>query len=156
MNKSLIFTKGDLLKLAEEGQFNVIVHGCNCFKTMGSGIAKQIREKYPSAYEADLSYSIRGDYNKLGNYSIMRGKKFDIINAYTQYDFGRGSDVFEYEAFALILKKLAHVYSKCNFGFPLIGCGLAGGNKDIILSILDNFASKLEFPGSATVVEYKA
>lgn len=28
---------GDLLKLADDGQFDVIVHGCNCFNTMGAG-----------------------------------------------------------------------------------------------------------------------
>ena len=31
--------KGDLIKSAKEGQFDVIIHGCNCFNTMGAGIA---------------------------------------------------------------------------------------------------------------------
>ena len=26
---------GDLFKLAEQGEFDIIVHGCNCFNTMG-------------------------------------------------------------------------------------------------------------------------
>jgi len=31
--------KGDLIKFALKGYFDVITHGCNCFCTMGSGIA---------------------------------------------------------------------------------------------------------------------
>ena len=32
-------TQGDLLQLALAGQFDVIVHGCNCQCQMGKGIA---------------------------------------------------------------------------------------------------------------------
>ena len=35
--------KGDLLQLALEGVFDVIVHGANCQCSMGAGIAKAIR-----------------------------------------------------------------------------------------------------------------
>jgi O-acetyl-ADP-ribose deacetylase (regulator of RNase III) len=27
--------KGDLIQLAKDGKFDLIVHGCNCFCTMG-------------------------------------------------------------------------------------------------------------------------
>ena len=37
--------KGDLIKLALQGEFDVIVHGCNCFCTMGAGIAKSIKPR---------------------------------------------------------------------------------------------------------------
>jgi O-acetyl-ADP-ribose deacetylase (regulator of RNase III) len=43
--------KGDLVKLALEGHFDVIVHGCNCQGVMNSGIARQIRINFPNAYE---------------------------------------------------------------------------------------------------------
>lgn len=45
---------GDLIKLALTGDFDVIVHGCNCFNTMGAGIAKTIKQTFPEAYQADL------------------------------------------------------------------------------------------------------
>ena len=35
---------GDLIEMAVCGDFNLIAHGCNCFCTMGAGIAKGIRE----------------------------------------------------------------------------------------------------------------
>ena len=34
--------KGNLVTLALAGEFDVIIHGCNCFNTMGSGVAKDI------------------------------------------------------------------------------------------------------------------
>ena len=33
---------GDLIKLAQDGVFDVIIHGCNCQNTMGAGIAKTV------------------------------------------------------------------------------------------------------------------
>lgn len=149
--------KGDLLDLARKGMFNVIVQGCNCFCTQGSGLARQIREQYPEAYEVDCK-TVRGDRNKLGTYTTMLGKQFNIINAYTQYGFnkpGEHKDVFEYEAFQKILDSLAEKYPACRFGFPLIGCGLAGGDESRIMAMIADFSKKVESQGgTVTVVVY--
>ena len=154
--------KGDLLALAQQGEFDVIVHGCNCFGTMGSGIAAQIRQQYPQAYHADLDTQ-SGDINKLGTYTYAyddRGpRSLIVVNAYTQYDFNRhGSraDVFEYTAFELILEKLARgPWGHLRFGFPMIGSGLACGNSERILALLEGFDRRVtERDGSVTVVEY--
>jgi len=42
---------GDLLRLALDGRFDVIVHGCNCQCAMGKGIALSIKQQFPEAYE---------------------------------------------------------------------------------------------------------
>jgi len=152
-------TSGDLLKFAEKGKFDVIVHGCNCFCTMGSGIARQIRESYPGAYEADKTTK-SGDKSKLGTYTSYDTRKgFTIVNGYTQYAFNRGGasdDVFEYEAFFELLISLAQNFPGKKFGFPKIGCGLAGGDEYRIIKMLDAFAVAIEATGgSATLVEYK-
>jgi O-acetyl-ADP-ribose deacetylase (regulator of RNase III) len=47
--------RGDLLQLALDGAFDVIVHGANCQCVMGAGNARTIRERLPEAYEADLA-----------------------------------------------------------------------------------------------------
>jgi len=57
---------GDLLALALQGQFDVIVHGCNCFCTMGAGIAKTIKKQFPEAYVADQNTQ-PADHTKLGS-----------------------------------------------------------------------------------------
>lgn len=56
---------GNLIDLAEEGRFDLIVHGCNCFCKMGAGIAKEIKSRYPQAYEQDRLTKY-GDKNKMG------------------------------------------------------------------------------------------
>lgn len=154
---------GDLIALAKDGQFDVIVHGCNCFCTMGSGIAGQVREQIPDAYSVD-QYTVRGDYNKLGTYTkaqheFKNGARIAVVNAYTQYDFNRGgdnNDMFEYSSFALILQKLAHEYPRSRMGFPYIGMGLAGGDQETIIGMLEDFAQALSRTGgTVTLVEYQ-
>lgn len=150
----LKIVKGDLIKLAQEGNFNIIVHGCNCFHTMGAGIAKQIKEQYPEAYKADLKTPF-GDDKKLGTYSVMLGKRFNIINAYTQFKTRSHYNecVFDYFAFVNILDSLIVDYKGCHFGFPAIGTGLAGGNLSTVKLILEEFSKEVEKDfGSVTLV----
>jgi O-acetyl-ADP-ribose deacetylase (regulator of RNase III) len=158
-------TKGNLIDMAEQGLFDVIVHGCNCVNTMGSGIAAEIRQRYPEAYEADTVYTrqIEEDTNsqvqKLGNYSthLVKGEhKFLIVNAYTQVMFApRDVDHFEYASFEVILKKFTNEYGPFNIGFPYIGMGLAGGDKDRIIKMLEDFAEQISAQGgSVTLVEF--
>ena len=81
---------GDLIRLAQEGAFDLIVHGCNCFCTMGAGIAKSIKAAFPAAYEADLA-TPRGSRVKLGSCSYATIDREEssliVVNAYTQFDW---------------------------------------------------------------------
>ena len=65
---TLKHTKGNLLDLAEAGDFDIIVQGCNCFCAMGSGIAKEIRNRYPEAWQVDYDTEM-GDMFKLGTFT---------------------------------------------------------------------------------------
>jgi O-acetyl-ADP-ribose deacetylase (regulator of RNase III) len=161
LEPKLKHTQGNLLNLAEAGEFDVVVQGCNCFNTMGGGIAREIRERYPEVADVD-QHTERGDYTKLGNWTVgyawfdKTSDPYIIINAYTQYNMSTGQDVFEYTAFALILQKLAHEFPGAGFGFPYIGMGLAGGDKDRILPMLEEFAKKISLSGgTVTLVEFK-
>lgn len=150
--------KGDLIKLAEAGRFDIIVHGCNCFTTMGSGIARQIKDQYPKAYEADCKTE-SGNIDKLGSFTFHNENGFTIVNAYTQYDFnsfGENKDKFEYASFEVILRKLAYYSGGQRFGFPMIGMGLAGGNKTRIMGLLSSFNEEVtKKGGTVTIVEYQ-
>jgi O-acetyl-ADP-ribose deacetylase (regulator of RNase III) len=157
---ALKHVKGNLLDLAEAGEFDVIVQGCNCFNTMGGGIAREIRERYPHVAAVD-GKTVRGDYTKLGTWTrenvILKNGTvtFDIINAYTQYNMSHGADVFEYTAFQLILEKLSFVYPGKRIGLPYIGMGLAGGDKDVIIPMIEWFAERITLEGgTVTLVEF--
>ena len=150
----LTLTKGNLLDLAEAGDFDIVVQGCNCFNTMGGGIAREIRERYPMATTVD-NETLKGDYNKLGNYTTAFTGKFLIVNAYTQYNMSQGQDVFEYTAFQLILNKLTFAYPGKRFGLPYIGCGLAGGEQETIIDMIEVFAKRVAREGgTVTLVEF--
>lgn len=131
--------KGDLIQLAQEGHFDVIVHGCNCFCTMGAGIAKTIKTTFPEAYKADLETS-SGDRGKLGTYSFAISKSENhevvILNAYTQYDWrGIGTKV-DYDAIRTIFRSIKETFSGLRIGYPAIGAGLAGGDWSLISEII--------------------
>jgi len=100
--------KGDLIKFAIAGRFDAIVHGYNCFNTMGKGIAKQIKNKFPEAYKADCCTRM-GDILKLGTYTCAM---LTIINAYIQYNYGSSINV-NYDAIRKIFTSINKFSGKC-------------------------------------------
>ena len=76
------YVDGDLIQLALDRNFDVIGHGCNCFCTMGAGIAPQMARafwcndptKYP--WEGDEH---KGDYRKLGTSRNTHGTSQVLI-----------------------------------------------------------------------------
>ena len=150
--------------MAEDGEFDAIVHGCNCFNAMGKGIALSIKNRWPEVYAADCK-TTKGDRTKLGTYSFADvkrkdGSKFTVFNAYTQYTYWDRSVpvLFDYDAFQQILDRIKGIdYSlpalgenKLRWGFPLIGCGLAGGDKERVLEMIAKNLSDVD----VTVVEF--
>lgn len=132
----MIVIKGNLLTLFENNNIDILVHGCNCFHTMGAGIAKQIKEKYYIAYEADLQ-TIKGDKNKLGTYSFVQINNTQfIINAYTQYHF-YGKRPIDYDALRNVFKLIDSNFKNKRIGIPKIGAGLAKGDWNIIQKIIE-------------------
>lgn len=134
-------THGDLLQLGIDGEFDVILHGCNCFNTMGSGIAAQIASKFPMAYTADQS-TIKGDLSKLGNFTVgfhtrSDGSILNIVNCYTQFQYGSKGVHFRYDAFRECLRKVFQNYNGLRIGIPEIGCGLAGGDIERVKRIIN-------------------
>lgn len=161
MNTSkLKHIQGNLLDLAEASEFDIVVQGCNCLNLSGGGIAREIRQRYPHVAKVDAE-TFHGDYTKLGTWTsevviVKNGSvEFTIVNAYTQYDMSRSADMFEYTAFQLILEKLLFVFGKQRFGLPYIGMGLAGGNPERIMPMIEDFAYKVDKKGgSVTLVEF--
>ena len=150
--------KGDLIKLAEEGMFDIIIHGANCFHCMGDGIAKQLADRYPEVLKADKKTEY-GDRSKLGKWTEVIVENVLVVNAYTQYRWSSGSDVFEYEAFQQFLKLFAesvlYCPSRIKIGFPQIGAGLAGGDWSRIFKMIEKFSEDVACYADVTVVEYQ-
>lgn len=129
--------KGDLLNLADKGEFDIIAHGCNCQKAMGAGIAWAIATKHPIASLVDKR-DTRIPIERLGDMSIAHitnvdNTAFSILNLYTQLMPGKN---LSYEALALCLFKLNIMFAGLRIGLPLIGCGIAGGDWQTIKSMI--------------------
>lgn len=129
--------------MAVAGDFDVIVHGCNCHVKMGAGIAKQIRSQFPEAYYEDQAFAKKFDRpeDKLGYISYVHvprsdGSEFVIVNAYTQIHPGKGS--LSYEALAQCFDRIRNQFPAARIGYPAIGAGLAGGDWNVISEIIEN------------------
>ncbi len=125
-----------------DGGAQGIIHQANCQNTMGSGIAREIRARYPEAYEVDCK-TIAGDYKKLGTFSSVKTNdgKFVIYNCYSQYRYGREQRHTNYEAVYTGLSSIeqnARELGLTTLSLPYnMGCNLGGGNFHIVSAIIE-------------------
>lgn len=137
---------GNIIDIAEEGGYDIVLHNCNCQNTMGSGVAKEIAKHWPEVYKADCN-TVKGDFSKLGTYSkatvTRRGNTFTVYNLYGQFRYGeRKLQLFDIDAFENALCLLAielHALKRpMKILFPLLGTGSAGGRWSAIAPRLES------------------
>lgn len=140
---------GDLIELFKEGEFDVIVHGCNCFATMGAGIALTMGNEFPEAKAADKRLKIPNGKKRLGKLSYAeidgipndKDKAF-VFNLYTQFNPGPDFKMKALkDSLGNMIKQLEFQYeefdpSDIKIGFPLIGCGIAGGDWNEVKKVI--------------------
>ncbi len=149
---------GDLIELAQHGTFDVIIHGCNCFNTMKSGIAPKMAEAFSCDIYPMEHKQFKGDINKLGTIDegktpkiTKSGKIVKVVNCYTQFSFGTDKRHLDYHALTLVFKKLNQKYESLHLGMPLIGCGLAGGDWEVVKGLIHQFMPNVH----VTVVKFR-
>lgn len=133
----LTYKKGDLVKAAQDGEVDYLLHGANCFSTMGSGIAASIKKTFPKAYEADRQYGLT-PIQRIGDYTEAMIGNLTVVNLYCQYDYGTDYRRFEYGSFKSALSFFCsdHVLGGKTIGLPKIGCGLGKAKWDLVEAIL--------------------
>jgi len=125
---------GDLLNT----EAKYICHCVNAQGVMGSEVAKAIRLKYPRAFEI---YREAYEENRLTLGSVIGAdcESHIILNLVGQEFYGTDRVHVDYRAlrkgFSLINKNV-----RGEVAFPLIGCGLAGGEWKIVSAILEEEA----------------
>lgn len=121
-----------------------IIHQANCFHTMGAGIAKRIKDKYPEAYAADVKAGTKGDSKRLGSYSVAHCPREDkwVYNLYGQYNYGHMARFTSYDAVCTGLVKIARHAVENNIstlGLPKnMGCVNGGGSWRIVRAIIED------------------
>lgn len=147
--------KGNMLTGVKEGY---MLNGCNCQGVMGSGLAKEVKERFPEAYEDYREWYCSGrlelgevQYIPLYEWTDADDKyegDFFLVNCMTQEYYGTGKRHLDYEALATCIEKINHSALEDNaprvLNFPMIGCGLAGGNWEIVKTIIEECAPDME------------
>ncbi len=131
---------------------NIICHQVNMHKKMGSGIAKQIRDKFPNVYDEYMNHD-----GVLGEVVIVPIIYYDdvthqkhhnilwIANMYSQNRYGYDGNLYtDYHAMRKCFNDINDHISKSNkcgnnlsLAIPYkIGCGLGGGDWDIVSKII--------------------
>lgn len=138
--------KGCVINAAKSGEIDVLMVGCNCFSTWGSGINKSLlNHGFTGAFLADRNDS-RLPHQKIGGYFVYKVETAGpiVVGLYTQYDYGTSYRRFEYGSFKSALEKfrdsigfLSSARQDLKIGLPRIGSGLGGGNPKIIQDILE-------------------
>lgn len=136
----MLYVKGDLIQALKQGSIQCIAQQCNCFNTMGSGVALAIKNAFPSAYEADCK-TVKGDKSKLGGFTMTAIVEGYVFNLYGQYNYGKdGNQYTNYEALRGALRNMAFKLKSLGFagtiGLPKIGAGTGGGDWETISEII--------------------
>lgn len=139
------------------GGAGVLIHQANCYHSMASGIAREIRERFPEAYAADLR-TPKASLEKLGTYSAAEVDRLPeagnggaadgdstrrfryVVNLYSQYGFADGNRKTSYDAMYEGLLKVRDDprFAGLEFAVPFkIGCGLGGGNWKVVSAVLE-------------------
>ena len=124
---------GDIFMIAPKTKGAVIIHGANCKKTMGAGVAKMVRYDFPDAWNAD-NEDERTPNERFGDFTAFDYENFTIVNAYTQFNPGKN---VSYMAIRTALTIVKDKYSGRPFFVPRIGAGIAGGDWDRIKGIME-------------------
>lgn len=148
---------GDLIQLAITGEFDVIAHGCNCFATQKSGIAAQMVSSFrTNTFPMERIDMVPIDRLSNIDWQVFNlphdaGKKLTVVNAYTQYNYGTSTVNVDYDALRICMRKMNIIFRGQHIGLPQIGCGLAGGDWNIVQQIIKDEIKDCEI----TVVIYK-
>lgn len=126
-----------------------ICHQVNCQGIMGGGLARQIKEFDPYVEKEYIAFTEEKFGNLLGEIQIVPSKNnIEFVNMFAQDKCGSSEKYTDYEAFEKCLIKMTKRLNKnTNIYFPYkIGCGLGGGDWDIIFSLIEKY-----FPESILV-----
>ena len=130
---------GDLLQTDAK----YIAHCVNAQGKMRSGVAKAIRFHYPKAYEVYMHYHELGQL-KLGRViGADCGNKI-ILNIVGQDRYGYDGRL--YLDYAALRKGIGSINRNVSepVAFPYIGCGLAGGDWQLVSGIIEEEATNFQ------------
>ena len=130
------YVKGNVLRAPQK----VIAHGCNAQGKMGAGVALAIRKKFPEAYQTYMS-AYKEQSLVVGNVIFAISNYKTIANCIIQEFYGRdGALYLDYAALRKCMSVLNDLH--CGIAMPRIGCNLAGGDWELVATIIEEEFTK--------------
>jgi hypothetical protein len=147
--------EGDLIKLAENREFDIIAHCHDCsgsYKT--TGLTKLIEKLYDIHEIPEEAPNLNWSSFKIGNISkktiyyneetvmggIKMGTRFHLYTFYTSLGGSMNSVYgvnFDYDALKIALRKLNFTTgNNVRIGLPTLGCGSQGADWNVVKDII--------------------
>ena len=135
------YIEGNIL----DTSYGIIAHQVNCQLVMGSGLAKQVRDKYPHVFKEYTEVMSRIPTDKrLGKCQMVIAVpgKVMIANLFGQLNYlPRGIQHTDYSALGMALRHLQRWRERFSPNVQVyvpegIGCGLGGGDWEIVKGIV--------------------
>lgn len=128
-----------------ESGADVILHQVNCQGAMNSGIAKQVREKFPVVFNAYNTFcSIKDNKSELlGTAQFIRvdegGYAGYIVNLFAQENFGYDGKCYtDYAALRKCLEDVNNYFDGAVIAIPYrIGCARGGGDWNVVYQMIE-------------------
>lgn len=147
--KTAIEMHGDIMSPNRTGHEVLVCHQVNCMGVMGAGLAKQLRDLFPLMYRSykitcDNAKDKRSLLGKTDSYSVnYLGYDYTIVSIFGQERYGRGGCFTDYDALRKAFKTIrgmasplpGRVATRVRIPYRM-GCGLAGGDWNIVKSII--------------------
>lgn len=139
--------EGDILATNTSKKYVLVCHQVNCKGVMGSGLAKQIRTKFPKLFDnycakcskAESSVALLGDVQF---YDALFESGYFVANVFGQDSYGRDRRYTDYTALKRAFESIAYAVNlggeEWTVRIPyLFGCGLGGGDWTIVSQIIE-------------------
>lgn len=130
------------------GDVDIIAHQVNCQGIMGSGVAKQVRERFPNVfrYYRHMCERYQNKPELLGSAQFVSvkqpdGRHITIANLFAQLTYGYDKRLYtSYDALRASLRRLnqhAVATNSNRIGLPYkIGCDRGGGDWGVVYKII--------------------
>lgn len=141
-----------------ESGADIICHQVNCQGAMNSGVAKQVRERYPivfKSYKALCSTKTNCTDELLGTAQVCRiGADKYVVNLFAQNKFGYDGKCYtDYEALEQCLQTVKSKFNNNVIAIPyLMACHRGGGDWNVVYKMIEDIFGDSDY--NVLICEY--
>ena len=142
---------------------NIMIQQVNFQGVMGAGLALKTKNIYKGCYDRYLQYCKHNTWDSIKNngiyvsYSVSENPHKELAFVFGQLNYGNDRCQTDYISLENGLKNIAEYARYLNYSIAIpfkIGCGLAGGDWNIVLPIIEKHFWNIFRHSSISGVDY--